>query len=339
VLAPLDTGAHFCDACFMAKARGLEAKLGRVRALRDEALTAATVAELRRLLGDDSDLVVAGAAEVVAARQIVDLGPDLVTAFDRFLELQDRSCRAKLALVRALNQLEYPHEDVFRRASRVVQEEYVHPGSKDVAGLLRGEAALGLVRLRCRDIMILLADLLADPDTDARRGAAQALGGTGMIAAIPLLRFKVRVGDQDAAVTGDCLTSLMALAPAESLSFVAEFLRARDEAVQEGAAFALAESRSPEALPILIDYWPRARRSSLEEVVLLAISMLRLPAALDFLVHVVSNEEQSSALTALSALRIHRHNDALKQRVAAAVAQRGDAVLTARFEKKFNATD
>jgi hypothetical protein len=63
--------------------------------------------------------------------------------------------------------------------------------------------------------------------------------------------------------------------------------------------------------------------------------MLRLPAAFDLLVEVVAGQHQGVALAALSALAIHRHNESLKERIAGAVAKKGDAALQARFEQKF----
>src|SRR5262249_6846840 len=151
-----------------------------------------------------------------------------------------------------------------------------------------------------RDVMVLLADLLADPEKLARLAAAKALGAAGL-AAIPLLRFKVHVRDKEPEVTVECLTALMSVAPRESLSFVAAFLDDPNDAVQEGAAFTLGESRKPDALAALQAHWPRARREPMQEVVLLAISLTRLPAALDFLVQVLAAEDRAAALLALSA--------------------------------------
>jgi hypothetical protein len=103
----------------------------------------------------------------------------------------------------------------------------------------------------------------------------------------------------------------------------------------EGAALALGESRRPEALDVLTGHWPKARHGSLEEVLLLAIAMTRLPAALDFLLEVLATEGQATASAALAALAIHRHNEAVKQRIAAVLAKKGVADLQDSFNKKF----
>ncbi len=158
-------------------------------------------------------------------------------------------------------------------------------------------------------------------------------------AAVPLLRFKARGGDAEPEVTAECLTALMNAAPRESLSFVAGFLDAANEVVQQGAAFALGESRRPDALDVLTGHWPRARGSSVQEVVLLAIAMTRLPVALEFLLEVLATGDPAAASAALSALAIHRHNETLRERVAAVVARKKDAGLREQFRKKFESKE
>lgn len=322
----------------MAKLRGVEAKLHRLRTLRHEAVVPEHVTELRQFLADKSSIVVAEAAEIVGVRQISELAPDLVAAFHRFMiepAESDKGCRAKIAIIEALNKIEYQDDQVYLFGIRHVQPEPRWGGSDDTAAPLRANAAFGLVRLNHRDVLSLLADLLADPEKAARSGATQALGASGARAAIPLLRFKARLGDADALVTGECFTALLALAPDDSLSFVASFLATPDIAVREGAALALGETRRADAFEILKNYWPKVRRDPLREVVLLAISMTRLPAAIDFLVENLTNAEPGAAQAVLAALAIHRHNEAITERIAAVVAQKGDASLQERFNKAF----
>jgi HEAT repeat protein len=326
----------------MAKPRSVDAKLARLQALRREPVAEGHVAEVRQALADRSSLVAAAAAEIAGERGLAELAADLVAAFDRFMirpAETDRLCLAKIAVVEALNRIEYDGEEVFLRAIRHVQMEPRWGGEEDAAAGLRAHAAFGLVRIAHPDVMILLADLLADPEKVARLAAARALGASGARAAIPLLRFKARTGDAEPEVTVDCLAALMSASPGESLSFVAGFLDSPSDAVREGAAFALAESRRPDALAILQGYWPRVRQGPLQEVVLLAISITRLPAALDFLMEVPVGGERDVALAALSALAVHRHNDALKERVRVAVAGKGDAALQRRFVQKFEAEE
>jgi HEAT repeat protein len=321
----------------MAKPRGVDAKLSRLRALRQEPLEAEQLTELRQALADKSNLVAADAAEIVGERNLADFAPDLVAAFDRFMTdaaETDKLCRAKIAVVEALNKIDHDRADVFLRGIHHVQMEPRWGKEEDTAAPLRGGAAFGLVRMHYPEVILLLVDLLADAEKDARLTAVQAIGQSCLPAAVPLLRFKARVGDADPAVTAECLTALMSAAPNESLAFVASFLQRGGEVVQEAAAFALAESRRPEALDALTGYWPRARGGPLQEALLLAIAMTRLPAATEFLMTILAGDNRPAALAALSALAIHRHNPAIKERVAAVV-RTGDAAMQERFKKKF----
>jgi HEAT repeat protein len=326
----------------VAKARAVDAKLSRLRALRGEPITAAQIAELRGLIGDKSNLVVAETAEIVGERMLTDLAPKLVAAFPRFMIdpfNTDKLCRAKIAIVDALHKIEFDAEDLFRAALRHVQMEPRWGGSDDTAAPLRGGAAFALVRLNPRDLIILLADLLADEEKVARTAAARALGASGSLAAIPLLRLKARVGDAEPEVIAECLNALVSADAAASVPFVGQFLESSSEEIAEGAALALGESRRSDALEILKRHWPKTRPGSLQNVLLLAIAITRLPAGVDFLLEVLAAADESAGPAALSALAIQRHNPALRDRVADIVAQKRDAELRKRFDKEFRTAE
>src|SRR5262249_46175669 len=136
-------------------------------------------------------------------------------------------------------------DEAFRHGVRHVQLEPVWGGRADTAAPLRALCALGLVQVGSPEAMIELATLLADPEADARIGAAHALGNCGLAAA-PLLRFKVLTGDSESAVLSECLSGLMKIDPAGSLEFVARFVDPAHSTLYEPAAIALAESRLPE---------------------------------------------------------------------------------------------
>jgi HEAT repeat protein len=326
----------------MAKSRGVDAKLNRLRVLSREPAADGHRAELRQALGDKSNLVVAAAAEIVGERQLADLASDLVATFHRFLvepEETDKLCRAKIAILEALNKIDHDKEEVFRIGLRHVQNEPRWGGADDTAAPLRGTAAFGLVRIYPPDVIVLLADLLADPEKAARSAAVQALGASRAPAAIPLLRFKARIGDGEPEVMADCLTALMTADPKESLSLVAQFLAHPSEAVAEGAALALGESRRPDALEVLKMHWPEAQHGSRQQVLPLAIAMTRLPAALDFLLEILAGDSQTAAAAALAALAIHRHNQSVKERIATILEKKGVAALQESFAKKFMAQE
>ncbi|HEX3315636.1 MAG TPA: hypothetical protein VHR72_12125, partial [Gemmataceae bacterium] len=290
-------------------------------------------AELRTSLTDKSNLVVAEAAKIVGDQKIAELTADMVAAFDRLMvdpEESDPRCRAKIALAEALNQVEYDQSDVFLQGLTHWQESG-RPGDDDPAAPLRGISAFGLTRINHCGIAILLSDLLHDRAVAPRVAAAQSLGETRSAAALPLLRYKARLGDASPEVVEACLTGLMVAAPHDSLPFVAGFLKGP---YVEAAALALAESRLPEALALLVEHWPAARGEDHAETLLLAIAMTRLPASVDFLIDLLAKDKKA-APSILSALSIHRHNDAIRDRIAAVVAQHQDAAIAKRFEAKF----
>jgi HEAT repeat protein len=319
----------------MAKLRGVEAKLARLRSIRKEPVSPAVIGELKTLLADPCNFVAAEAAAIIGDARLRDLTPDLVAAFDRFMidpEDTDKLCRAKIAIVAALNNLEYDQPDVYLRGVGHVQERSTNPQPHDSAGPLRGDSALGLVRINYPNVVNLLVDLLFDDERVTRVACVQAVEGSGSVAAVPLLRFKALAGDKEPEVTCECFSALLKLDP-ESVAFVARFLHHGNEAIQEGAALALGETRRAGAFEVLRDFSARLRLGTLLEAVLLAIAMLRSPAAVDYLVELVARND--AACAALSALAIHRHTDKIRERVAAAVAQTNNPSLQARFEEKF----
>jgi len=249
-------------------------------------------------------------------------------------EESDKQCRAKIEIVDALNRLDYAEPDVFLRGLTHRQDRrFGEPPGQDAAGALRAFCAFGLARINHPGVVLLLTDLLLDSDDTARAGAARALGNTGSLDAIPLLRYKVRTGDRLTDIIGECFASLLTLSFEGSLPFVARYLRAQEGALQEAAVFALAETRRPEAFAVLRDYWPVAP-ADLRESLLVALAMFRLPAANDFLISLIAGKD-TSACSVLSAMAIHRHNPKITASIAAAVEANGAESVRQWFRKKF----
>src|SRR6516164_7820367 len=191
----------------MAKARSLEDKLAKVRALRTASPSPQRSQELRAALADRSNFVAAEAAEIVGKAQLGELAADLVAAFDHFLEdpaETDKLCKAKIAIAEALNQLDYAEEEFFWRGARYVQMEPVWGKSVDTAAPLRVTCAFSLVRTRAHGVLPYLADLLCDPEKTAREGAAQALAYSETDSGYLLLWLKARLGDEEPEVIAEC---------------------------------------------------------------------------------------------------------------------------------------
>lgn len=175
----------------------VEAQLQELDALGAALPDAEARAEVRRYLGNRSNVVVARAAKLLVDATHTD-APDpaaeaeLTEAFHRFLAnpvKTDPGCMAKLAVVEALRALDRPDPGVFRVGLRHVQLEPTWGGRSDTAAPLRAACALGLVEAGADGVLDELAVLLADPEPDARVGAARALAACGPLAT-PLLRYK-----------------------------------------------------------------------------------------------------------------------------------------------------
>jgi HEAT repeats/PBS lyase HEAT-like repeat len=322
----------------MATRESLDDKLAAIRKLRGQSLSAEQKAELRKRIGDRSNLVVAAAAAIVGENTLVELARDLEAAFDRFLVnplKDDKLCRAKVAVIQALDKMEHQEPDVFYKAVRHVQFEPVWGGSEDSAPPLRAAAVIALARIEGSRALPRLVDAMTDAAKDVRIASAVALGAVGTEAAGLLLRLKARIGDRDPEVLSECLSGLLAVDPKENLPIVAEFLEPGDAAKCEAAALALGKSRLPEALDPLQTCWPRCYSPDVRQQVLLAIAMLRLPIAIDYLMGLVATESEPNAIEALSALRIHNYDPRLCERIAKLLDDKGSATLRDRFDRDF----
>ena len=304
----------------MGKRLSLDDKLAAIRVIAKQPPAASDATELRPFIGDRSNLLVASAAAIAGERTLVELAAEMEAAFDRFLVdplKNDKLCRAKLAIIQALDKFEHLKRDVFEKASRHVQLEPVFGGKEDTAAPLRGAAIFALARIGGSDYHSLLVDSLADSEKDVRTAAAQALAYLNTEAAGLLLRLKALLGDKEPDVLSECLSGLLTIDPAENISFVCQFLDPLNQAQCEAAALALGKSRSPGALDALKACWRRCHEPGLRDQVLLSIAMMRLPAAIDFVIELVESESERTALAAMSALKFHAYDPKLRERLRA----------------------
>lgn len=326
----------------MAKRATLDDKLAAIRLLRDQPASPEHVAELRKALGDKSNLIVAVAASIAGDQRLTQLAPDLVSAFDRFLIdplKTDKLCRAKLAIVQALEKQEHAQPETFQKAARHVQFEPVWGGEEDTAPPLRAAGLIGLTRIDPPGLLPMLVEALTDPEREVRITAALSLGAVGSEAAGLLLRLKCRVGDREPEVLSECLYALLTVSHQEHLEFVTEFLDVFMPDRCEAAVLALGKSRLPEALEPLQRCWERAASAALREPILLAVAMIRAPAALDYLLDHVAGDDEPTACAALTALKIHRHDAKLVERIARLVLAKGNRSVQSQFDHDFGAKD
>lgn len=312
-------------------------ELSAIHALRENPRTPEALAQLRRALADKSNFVVAAAAEVVAAAELVELLPLLREAFARFMispEKSDKGCKAKLAIADALYRNESQDEALFRSGLHHRQMEPIWGGRQDTAAELRGLCALALAQIGLPGVIEDLAELLADPEVTTRALCLRALGASGREEALPLLRYKLRIGDEAGEVMLECCAALLSLAPRRALPVLAQVLEQADDARSEAAALALGQSRHEDALPLLQAFAQR-RPVPDRRVALVAIAMLRSPAAISHLVDLVATAPLSLATQAVRALAVHRYDAALLARVREAAQVRDEAALVGECEEAF----
>jgi HEAT repeat protein len=322
----------------MAKRQSVDDKLSEVRRLRDHDPSPEVTTRLRESLGDKSNLVAAAAASIAGDQRLVELADALETAFGRFMndpEKTDKLCRAKLAVVQALDKLEHEREEVFLQAARHVQFEPVWGGKEDTAAPLRAAALIALTRLGAYGLLPILVDALADPEKEVRMAAAQALGAHASTAASLLLRLKIRLGDREPDVISECFSGLLACDPEENFALVREFLKGGDIPLCEAAMLALGRTKLPQAFEALKTRWENRPPFELRETLLLALAMLRLPVAADYLLDLIATADEPAAIAALMAMKIHAHDPKMRQRIADLVHQRNTPAVRARFEREF----
>lgn len=237
--------------------------------------------------------------------------PDLAGAFATLVEdgaKRDPICRGKIAIARALHDRD-EWSEVFVTGLTHVQME----AGADTAAELRGICGLAHAHFGRPDALDVLAELLADPEVPTRIAAAQGLGDTGRADASALLRYKLRTGDAHGEVIGAAAAALLHLQREQALPFVAALMRPpHDDAI----ALALAESRLPDAVPLLREWLGHTGAETRRAIGYLALALTR--AAHDDLLAVIRDGAHADALAAAKALATFRDDPAVREAVLAA---------------------
>jgi hypothetical protein len=294
--------------------------------------------DLAPFLRHKSNHAVAAAASAAEHLEATTLASDLVQSFERFLRdpaKLDPGCKATTAIVQALIQLEDPAARVYFAGVHHVQLEASFGPRVDAAAPLRGLCARGLARMGHPDALVECVTLLADPDVAARTGAIRAIADAGRPDGVLLLRLKALLGDKEIEVTGECFGALFSLDPAGSVDFVAKFLDSPIEGIGEQAALALGESRLPAAFEVLREAWERGGVAEQRRTLLVAIAMLRIDEALEFLLSRLGEESGPVAADALAGLAFYARDEAVLARVQEIIRTRGDGALEAVFAREF----
>jgi HEAT repeat protein len=318
--------------------QGFDKKMEAIDALR----SAPDVDHLRKALKGRNNFLVSKAAVIAGELAMQALISDLAAAFDRFMTdpvKSDPKCWAKNAIAKSLKDMACDDAALFLRGLKHIQLEPSYGRPEDSAQTLRGTCAMALVAcpLPRFEILTHLVDALAaDPAKSVRMDAARAIAQIPGLDSLLLLRLKTFAGDQDAEVTGQCLMSLLDIDPKDYIPFVANFLNGPDPDVRLEAAAALGECHDPQATATLIENYQTNPSDEVKRAILLSLGASRQPTAAEFLLSVVATGRQHDAIAAIGALAAGRFRDDFRERVQVAVKARGDAKLTATFEKEFS---
>jgi len=320
--------------------RGFDERVQALEVLHSRCTDAEMLATLRQALADRNNFVVAKAAQIAEEKKAAELLPELSAAFERFFTnavKSDPQCWAKNAVSRALASLGCTDKDVFLRGLHFRQMEPVWGGRSDSAGALRATCAhalLGCDALPDQEVLLILTDLLADPEKQVRTEAIRAVARIGAIA-LPVLRLRALIPGEEPEVLGTCFHALLQLDAPRSISFIAQFLEAGNDVSSE-AAFALAETRNPDALNALLTSWKGAEAADpwFAGVLVNAIAMTRLPAAASHLIELIANEDRE-APTAIEALCRQFPDAETRARVTSAVEATGSPRLVAKLREQF----
>ena len=310
----------------------VDAQLARLSGIKGDPCTPQAIAEIDKALRGKSTVVAARAAEIAAQAKLERLEPVLVEAFDRFLHETDKGCIAKIALAKALLELESRAESSMLRGARHVQMEPAFPRAVDVAVELRAACAAALVNMRSRQAITVLVEHLADKEPFVRAAAVRALAAHGGDAAEALVRFKLLLGDEDLAVIADCMPAVIELT--RSTEAVEPFLDSPEEALREAAILAIGESRVPRAFELLRDRWDTEIHPEMRKLLATAIALTRQPAAVTFLLQQAEQADAAPASAAIEALAIFRSDESVSSKLAETARKRGGAVRSA-FERAF----
>ena len=263
-------------------------------------------------------LVVKIAAEIAeqhAAKEVAPLLVDVVSGLiAETSSKRDPGCEGKTAALKTLAGWEIDVPDLYLTAATYRQLEPSFNGSVDTAAEFRGVAALGIAFSRPVDAIMTLVDLLADSESKTRMYAAIAMGNWRGAEALPILRLKARMGDEDADTFAEVLAALLRQ-DEEQLSFVAEFLHAAELTHAEAAALALGQSKISSALEPLVKSWPRLRRTPIATTLLMSISLLRTQPAIDWLIDQLADTTATQSLDIFDALALHKSDPKLIERL------------------------
>ncbi len=270
----------------------------------------------------DQALVIEAATRI-ADHAIAGRDPALVTAYRALAGARasaDPGCRAKAAILAALDAVDHADPELFAAAAGHVQRERVRGASRDTAAPVRVRGVLGVARLGHVDAMAIFGACLADRDAEVRHAAARAIAHRGQRDGAGLLLLKLGVGDEVPGLPVECLRGLFALAPDLAEPRARAMLDEDDPRIRQVALHALGTAPDDRAIAVLADGLHGAAVAADRDAIIEALGLSRRGVARALLLELVASDRPSDAHAALTALAIHRDDPRVVAAVRAATA-------------------
>ena len=175
------------------------------------------------------------------------------------------------------------------------------------------------------DALLECVTLLVDPEPAARAGAVRAISESGQHAGVLLLRYKALIGDKDEEVTAECFAGTASFGAGGIARIRCELSQSHSDEIAERAALALGESHLAAAFPLLQAAWQAMSQATLRRTLLLAMAMLRLDEAVEFLLTRLAEDSERSAADALAALALYSRDDSVRNRIQEILAKRSNS--------------
>lgn len=319
-------------------AKKLEQRLTQVAELRKGEATPQALKTLEAMLAKEEGPVVARVADLLVEWGLFEQAQNLAAAFRRLVEggtAVDPQCWGKVALIKALKSLSYPHTDVYVLGCHCIQMEKVWGGEEDSAPSLRAISAIALAEcpsVRYEEALDVFVGLLVDPAWNVRAAAASATAQMGYPHGAPVLKLKILTGDAEAKVIGACLDGLLHLGRTEAIPFIQSLSNHPNVSVRLEAVCTLAASHYLQAIQAATQAWSNFTDPRAHKAILAALASSPAAEALEFILSLVAQNHRIWAMQALQTLTPKLHETGLQQKLEQVIDQNPNPKLRQELE-------
>jgi hypothetical protein len=249
----------------------------------------------------------ANAMDIVAAsREIADLAlsesePALKEAYLRLARnpKKDNGCIAKLAIAKAIAQLQSRDIEWFKRESRYVQLEPVFGGKRDAGIEIRNCCIAALTSFPWQQSAETIIERLGDTEPVVRMAAIKAISAYDGREPEHVILTKLVCGDPVSEVMGEIFRAMNSMEMENRIIRFEHYLRNESDDIRIEAAFALGESHLPEALQVLLRFWDEDILLTSRKIFLDGIALHKSAEARSFIRNLTDNPDFRATINKL----------------------------------------